>query len=209
MLKVPKWQVCNSLATFQERGERYIWFLHKESIKVVYKLMLLFLSGIARHAQSTQNTKLALSLTCLKKEWRDEVVFFHEDKHWTFVQADIIILACMASHAQSIQNTSFLNLSNISRKEWGIKLIFCAEKLILSYLIQACLKYTKWRQVSDGVEFLYVSFFYEFCLSIPKVPRLVYNILACSLVVSDLRSETKGSRFESGCQLCAEVSSLQ
>ena len=29
------------------------------------------------------------------------------------------------------------------------------------------------------------------------------------LVVSDLRSETKGSRFESGCQLCAEVSSLQ
>ena len=88
MLKVPKWQVCNRLATFQERGERYIWFLHKESIKVVYKLMLLFLSGIARHAQSTQNTKLALSLTCLKKEWRDEVVFFHEDKHWTFVQAE-------------------------------------------------------------------------------------------------------------------------
>ena len=32
---------------------------------------------------------------------------------------------------------------------------------------------------------------------------------ARSLVVSDLRSEAKGSRFESGCQLCAEVSSLQ
>ena len=31
-------------------------------------------------------------------------------------------------------------------------------------------------------------------------------IRARSLVVSDLRSETKGSRFESGCQLCAEVS---
>ena len=30
-----------------------------------------------------------------------------------------------------------------------------------------------------------------------------------SLVVSDMRSVTKGSRFESGCQLCAEVSSLQ
>ena len=27
--------------------------------------------------------------------------------------------------------------------------------------------------------------------------------------VSDLRSEAKGSRFESGCQLCAEVNSLQ
>ena len=30
-----------------------------------------------------------------------------------------------------------------------------------------------------------------------------------SLVVSELRSETKGSLFESSCWLCAEVSSLQ
>ena len=35
------------------------------------------------------------------------------------------------------------------------------------------------------------------------------RVRARSLVVSDLRSVTKGSRFESGCQLCAEVSSLQ
>ena len=35
------------------------------------------------------------------------------------------------------------------------------------------------------------------------------HLRARSLVVSDLRSETKGSRFESGCQLFAEVSSLQ
>ena len=35
------------------------------------------------------------------------------------------------------------------------------------------------------------------------------NLWARSLVVSDLRPETKGSWFESGCQLCAEVSSLQ
>ena len=32
---------------------------------------------------------------------------------------------------------------------------------------------------------------------------------ARSLVVSDLRSEIKDSRFEPGCQLCAEVSPLQ
>ena len=32
--------------------------------------------------------------------------------------------------------------------------------------------------------------------------------LVVSLMVSDLRSETKGSRFESSCYLCAEVSSL-
>ena len=30
-----------------------------------------------------------------------------------------------------------------------------------------------------------------------------------SLVVSDLRSETKGSRFQFGCNLCAEVLSVQ
>ena len=34
-------------------------------------------------------------------------------------------------------------------------------------------------------------------------------IRARILVVSDMRSETKGSQFESGCQLCPEVSSLQ
>ena len=48
-----------------------------------------------------------------------------------------------------------------------------------------------------------------------KVPRnelkkkCLTKLIARSLVVSDLRSETKGSWFESGCQLCAEVSSLQ
>ena len=31
----------------------------------------------------------------------------------------------------------------------------------------------------------------------------------CSLVVTDLRSETKSSRFEFGCYVCAEVSSLR
>ena len=39
--------------------------------------------------------------------------------------------------------------------------------------------------------------------------KVCESFRARSLVVSDLRSETKGSRFESGCQLCAEVSSLQ
>ena len=35
------------------------------------------------------------------------------------------------------------------------------------------------------------------------------KLKARSLVVSDLRSETKGSRYEPGYYLCAEVSSLQ
>ena len=40
-------------------------------------------------------------------------------------------------------------------------------------------------------------------------PGFHKKIGARGLVVSDLGSETTGSRFESGCWLCAEVSSLQ
>ena len=40
-------------------------------------------------------------------------------------------------------------------------------------------------------------------------PLAMLLLWAYILVVSDLRSETKSSRFESGCYLCAEVSSLQ
>ena len=39
--------------------------------------------------------------------------------------------------------------------------------------------------------------------------KYMYFLRARSLVVSDLRSETKDFWFESGCYLCAEVSSLQ
>ena len=39
--------------------------------------------------------------------------------------------------------------------------------------------------------------------------QIINRLRAYSLVVSDSRSETKGSRFEYGCYLCAEVSSLQ
>ena len=44
---------------------------------------------------------------------------------------------------------------------------------------------------------------------VPHDQRFKGDLRARSLVVSDLRSKTKGCRFEFGCQLCAEVSSLQ
>ena len=51
-------------------------------------------------------------------------------------------------------------------------------------------------------------------LNVKKTELVIFRhqrkkLRACSIVVSDLRSEAKGSRFESGCYLCAEVSSLQ
>ena len=56
---------------------------------------------------------------------------------------------------------------------------------------------------------LHTFFYCFFCWIGLSKCFLRYINRARSLVVSDLRSETKGSRFEFGCQLCVEVSSLQ
>ena len=59
---------------------------------------------MARHAQSTQSNKFAISLKYLKKQGRDEVGFCHADKHETFVQVCIINFVGMISLVQSTQN---------------------------------------------------------------------------------------------------------
>ena len=56
----------------------------KINIKLFYKLEVSFLLVIARHAQSTQNSKFAI----YKKEGRDEVIFLHADKHETILKVD-------------------------------------------------------------------------------------------------------------------------
>ena len=50
-------------------------------IKVFYKLMLSFFMGIARHAESTENSKYAVFLQCLKKGSGQEADLLHTDKH--------------------------------------------------------------------------------------------------------------------------------
>ena len=55
------------------------------NIKVSYKLILSFLVGLARHAQSTQDNRFAISLQYLQKEVGDEVDFLHVDKHKSFL----------------------------------------------------------------------------------------------------------------------------
>ena len=49
-------------------------------IKDFYKLIVIFLVVIARHAQNAQNRKFAISLQYLKREGRDESDFLHADK---------------------------------------------------------------------------------------------------------------------------------
>ena len=43
--------------------------------------ILLFLIGMVKHSQSSQNSKFAMSLQYLKKEVKDEVGCLHADKH--------------------------------------------------------------------------------------------------------------------------------
>ena len=48
----------------------------------------MILMGIVKHCQSSQNSKLTMSLQYLKKQVRDEVDFLHADKHQSFLQVD-------------------------------------------------------------------------------------------------------------------------
>ena len=61
------------------------------NIKIFYKWVLRFWACIARHAQSSQNNKFAISLQYVQKEMSDEVYFLHEDKHQNFLQIDTMI----------------------------------------------------------------------------------------------------------------------
>ena len=76
--------------------------------------------GMVKHSQSSQNSKFAMSLKYLKKEFRDEVDFLHGDKHQCFVQVDfntlgikvsykviLSLLIGMIKHSQSTQSNKF------------------------------------------------------------------------------------------------------
>ena len=49
-------------------------------IRYFYKLVVMCLLVVAKHAQNTQNRKFVISLQYLKKEEKDESDFLHADK---------------------------------------------------------------------------------------------------------------------------------
>ena len=61
---------------------------HQRFLQIRVIILCLF---VARHAQSTQNNKLAIFLLYLKKEVNDEVDFLHADKHDSFLQTNTMI----------------------------------------------------------------------------------------------------------------------
>ena len=91
--KVPKIICLQYLCNISRRRWRMnMIFCMKISINVFYNLVVSFLLVIARHAQSTQNSKFVVLLQCVKKEGRGEADFLHADKHQTILQVDTINL---------------------------------------------------------------------------------------------------------------------
>ena len=85
-------------------------------IRVSYRLVLLLLMGTARHAQSTQNNKFAMSLLYFKKKVRDKCDFLHEDKHQTFLQAGSIVFTVHSQVCSNYPKQQICNIFAISQK---------------------------------------------------------------------------------------------
>ena len=54
--------------------------------------------GMVKHSQVSQNSKFAMSLQFLKREVKDEVDFFHADKHQSFLLVDFSTLGIKVSY---------------------------------------------------------------------------------------------------------------
>ena len=121
MLKVPKIRSLHIFAISPEKhgvesGVKLIFCLQINT-NVFYKLLLSLWVCLARHAQTTQNNKFAISLQYLKKELSDEVDFLHADKHESLLQIDSMILMGMVKHSQSSQNSKFAMSLQYLKKE--------------------------------------------------------------------------------------------
>ena len=84
---------------------------------------------MSRHAQITQNNKLAISLQYLEKEVSDGVDFLHADKYESLLQIDTMILMGMVKPYQSSQNSKFAMSLQYLKKEFRDEVKFLhAEK---------------------------------------------------------------------------------
>ena len=54
-------------------------FLHADKLESLSQIDTMFLMGMFKHSQSSQNSMFAMSVQYLKKEVSDEVDFLHAD----------------------------------------------------------------------------------------------------------------------------------
>ena len=112
-------------------------FCMQISMKVSYKLILLFLMGLVKHSQSSRNSKFAMSLQNLKKEVWDKVDYLHANKHQCFLQVSfntlglkdtykviLSLLMSMVNYSQSTQNNKFAISLQYIKKKLGMEFIF-------------------------------------------------------------------------------------
>ena len=62
------------------------------------------LIGIVKHFQSSQNSKVTMSLQYIKKKVRKGVHFLHADEHQSFYKLGLLFLMEVARYVQSTQN---------------------------------------------------------------------------------------------------------
>ena len=73
-------------------------FLHGDKHKSLLQIDTIIMMEMVKYSQSSQNSKIALSLQYRKKEVRDEVDLLHEDRHQSFINVDFNILGINISY---------------------------------------------------------------------------------------------------------------
>ena len=117
------------------------WFLYADKHESLLQIDTMILMGMVKYSQSSQNSKVAMSLQYLKKELRDEVDFLHGDKHQSFNKLESSFLMEVAKFVESTQNrNSVIFLEYAKKKEWQILLYtIVMQNIQIFYGVQSCL----------------------------------------------------------------------
>ena len=117
------------------------WFLYADKHESLLQIDTMILMGMVKYSQSSQNSKVAMSLQYLKKELRDEVDFLHGDKHQSFNKLESSFLMEVAKFVESTQNrNSVIFLEYAKKKEWQILLCtIVMQNIQIFYGVQSCL----------------------------------------------------------------------
>ena len=146
---------------------------------------------MVKHSQSSQNSKFQMSLQYLKKEVRDEVDFYHVDKHQGFLQVAfntlgikiphkmiLSLLMGMIKHSQSTESNKFAISLQCLKKEVGDGVLFLYagkhqsfHNLVLLFLMKVA-RYVQHAQTGKLVIFL---------LYLMKKKKKVLELLLCSI----------------------------
>ena len=93
-------------------------FLHADKHESLLQIDTMTLIGIVKHSQSSQNSKVTMSLQCIKKEVRKGVHFLHADEHQSLLflmevgnifaksVAATFVFYCDAKHSDILRGSS-------------------------------------------------------------------------------------------------------